>query len=282
MKSSITISLVPEAKGGPFVFWGDLAGSCAKAAELGFEAVEVFAPSGESLKQVKPLLAEHKLSLAAAGTGAGWVMHRLRLTDPDPGVREKARQFVGQIIDAAGSLGAPAIIGSMQGRYEGAVSREQALGWLEEGLNELGERAAGFKVPLLFEPLNRYETNMITSIEDGVVLLNRLATRNVKLLADMFHMNIEERSLAEAIHFAGSIIGHVHFVDSNRLAAGRGHIDLAEVVTALRVIEYQGYLSAEALAFPDSEAAARQTIESFNRYVRRIPPAAQEVEPALD
>ena len=282
MKSSITISLVPEAKGGPFVFWGDLAAHCAKAAELGFEAVEVFAPSGDALKQVKPLLAEHKLSLAAAGTGAGWVLHRLRLTDPDAGVRERARQFVGQIIDAAGNLGAPAIIGSMQGRYEGAVSRDQALGWLEEALNELGERAAGFKVPLLFEPLNRYETNMITSIEDGVVFLNRLATRNVKLLADLFHMNIEERSLAEAIHFAGSIIGHVHFVDSNRLAAGRGHIDLAEVVTALRVIEYQGYLSAEALPFPDSESAARQTIESFNRYVRRIAPAEPEAEPTLD
>src|SRR4051812_23751666 len=272
MKSSVTISLVPEAKGGPFVFWGDLASHCAKAAELGFDAVEIFAPSGDVLQQAKPFLSQHKLSLAAAGTGAGWVLHRLRLTDPDAGVREKARQFVGQIIDAAGSLGAPAIIGSMQGRFEGSVTRDQALGWLEEALNELGERAAGFKVPLLFEPLNRYETNLITTIEDGVVFLNRLATRNVKLLADLFHMNIEEKSLSEAIHFAGSIIGHVHFVDSNRLAAGRGHINLAEVVTALRVIEYQGYLSAEVVPFPDSESAARQTIESFNRYVRRILP----------
>src|SRR5438105_1000273 len=112
--SSVTISLVPEAKGGPFVFWGDLAGNCAKAAELGFDAVEIFAPSAETLAagEVKQLLGKYKLRLAAAGTGAGWLLHKLRLTDPDAVIRGKARQFIGEIIDAAGSLGAPAIIGS--------------------------------------------------------------------------------------------------------------------------------------------------------------------------
>jgi len=278
MKSSITISLVPEAKGGPFVFWGDLAGSCASAAKLGFDAVEVFAPSAAALKQVEESLFKNGLRLAAAGTGAGWVLHRLRLTDPDFQVRLKARQFIGEIIDAAGSLGASAIVGSMQGRFEGTVTREQALLWLEEALNELGERAATFKVPLLFEPLNRYETNLITSIEDGVVLLNRLSTRNVKLLADLFHMNIEERSLTEAIHFAGSLIGHIHFVDSNRLAAGRGHTHFGEVITALHDIGYEGYLSAEALPYPDPEAAAQQTLEAFNRFVLRIQPSEESAE----
>jgi sugar phosphate isomerase/epimerase len=282
MKSSVTISLVPQAQGGPFVFWGDLPGAAATAAGIGFDAIEVFAPSPEAFKEVKTVLSKHKLSLAAAGTGAGWVLHRWRLTDPDAGIRAKAREFIGQMIDAAGKLGAPAIIGSMQGRYEGAVTREQAIGWLEEALNELGERAGAYKVPLLFEPLNRYETNMINSIEDAVVMLNRLTTRNVKLLADLFHMNIEEKSLLEAIHFAGPTIGHIHFVDSNRLAAGRGHTDLATVVTALHDIGYEGYLSAEALPYPDSEAAARQTMDAFNRFVRRIPPPEAERVSELD
>ncbi len=267
IRSSITISLVPEAKGGPFVFWGDLVGNCAKAAELGFDAVEIFAPSGAALAagEVKQLLAKHNLRLAAAGTGAGWVLRKLRLTDADPAIRDKARQFIGEIIGAAGSLGAPAIIGSMQGRFEGAVSREQALDWLAEALNELGPLAARYHVPLLFEPLNRYETNLVNSMADAISLLNRLGTSNVKLLADLFHMNIEERSIPEAIRAKGRNIGHIHFVDSNRRAAGQGHIDLAGAVAALGDIDYNGYLSAEAIPYPDSDTAAAQTITAFKR-----------------
>src|SRR5256885_988989 len=98
MRSSVTISLVPEAKGGPFVFWGDVDRHCAQAAELGFDGVEIFAPSPEAFagNGVKSHLEKHKLKLAAAGTGAGWLLHKLRLTDADVKVREKARRFVGE------------------------------------------------------------------------------------------------------------------------------------------------------------------------------------------
>src|SRR5438105_3199479 len=95
IRSAVTISLVPETRGGPFVFWDDLAAGCRKAAELGFDAVEVFAPSGGAVngRELTRLLADHDLKLAALGTGAGWVVHKLRLTDPDPSVRGRARDF---------------------------------------------------------------------------------------------------------------------------------------------------------------------------------------------
>src|SRR6187455_1108864 len=85
IQSAVTISLVPEAKGGPFVFWGELAENCAKAASFGFDAIEVFARSAEDLnaRQLRDSLRQHNLKLAAMGTGAGWVVHKLRLTDPD-------------------------------------------------------------------------------------------------------------------------------------------------------------------------------------------------------
>jgi sugar phosphate isomerase/epimerase len=271
IRSSVTISLVPEAKGGPFVFWGDLPGACAKAAQLGFDAVEIFAPSPEVLgsASVKQLLAENKLALAAAGTGAGWILHRLSLTSSDATVRAGARKFITEMIDAAAQLGAPVIVGSLQGRFEGSVSREQALDWLAEGLNDVGEHAARRRVPLLYEPLNRYETNLINCVQDGVALLDRLRTRGVKLLADLYHMNIEERSIPEALRAGSRHIGHVHFVDSNRRAAGEGHIDFAAAVAALQEIGYDGYLSAEAVPYPNSETAAAQTIKTFREVVKR-------------
>src|SRR5712671_2413866 len=123
MRSAITIALVPEMRGGPFVFSDGLVDGCAKAAELGFDAVEIFPESADAVDagQLKLLLAKYNLRIAAVGSGAGWVKHRLHLTDPDAAVRRRAREFIGAMIDFAGGFGAPAIIGSMQGRWGDSV-----------------------------------------------------------------------------------------------------------------------------------------------------------------
>jgi sugar phosphate isomerase/epimerase len=109
---------------------------------------------------------------------------------------------------------------------------------------------------------------MATTLAAGASLLAALGGLHVKLLADLFHMNIEETDIAAAIRDAGSLVGHVHFVDSNRRPAGMGHIDFTPIIDALSDCHYDGYLSAEAFAFPDPDAAARQTIESFRRIVQ--------------
>jgi sugar phosphate isomerase/epimerase len=271
MKSAITVSLVPQARGGPFVFWEGLDNAFAQAAALGFDAVEIFPPSAEAIgiAKVRELCARHGLSVAAVGTGGGWVAHKWHLCHPDAAVRGQARQFICEIIDAAAQLGAPAILGSMQGRVEGEVSREQALGWLGEALRAFGTRGAAAGQVFLYEPLNRYETNLFNRLGDAAEFLDAVGADGVKLLADLFHMNIEEASIADALRAAGSRIGHVHFADSNRRAVGFGHTEIAPIIAALREIGYAGFLSAEVLPLPDSAAAARQTIESFRRFTSR-------------
>lgn len=265
MKSAITISLVSEARGGPFVFW-DLPGGCQSAQELGFDAVEIFPPSADAIRelQVPQFLEHHNLKLAAMGTGAGWVKHGLTLTSPDSSIRNQAMAFIRSIIDVAGPLGAPAIIGSMQGRFGEGVTREQALTWLADAMKVLGAHASQYGVPLLYEPLNRYETNVCNTIDEGVNLLKKMRSKSVLLLADLFHMNIEEENIADALKHGGKYIGHVHFVDSNRRAAGCGHLDYAPIMAALRDINYDRYLSAEALSWPDPQTAAKHTIKMFD------------------
>ena len=276
IRSSVTISLVPQARGGPFVFWDDLADSCRKAARLGFDAVEVFpsAPDAIDPAHLRGLLEQHGLALAAVGTGAGWVIRHLTLTHADPAIRRQATDFIRSIIDLAGPFGAPGIIGSMQGRWGESVDRNTALGWLSEALDDLGEHAKSFGVPLLYEPLNRYETNLINTVGDGVRLLESLATRNVRLLADLFHMNIEEADLGEAIRAGGPHVGHLHFVDSNRRPAGNGHLDYPPIVAALEAIGYAGFASAEALPYPDPDAAAGRTMDAFRLLFRHEVPGA--------
>jgi sugar phosphate isomerase/epimerase len=271
IRSAVTVSLTPEARGGPFVYWDGLEDACVRAECLGFDAIEVFPRDITAIDApaLRNCMEKHGLRLAAVGTGAGSVVQQLRLTSPNPDERERAKAFIATIIDFAASFDAPAIIGSMQGRCDPGVPREQAVDWLVEGLESLAQRAEGEGVPLIYEPLNRYETNLFNRVGDTAEILRSLRTRNVKILADLFHMNIEEASIPDAIRQAGDLIGHVHFADSNRRAIGFGHTEMAPIAEALRAIGYDGYASAEILPLPDSDAAAQQTIGAFHQYFPR-------------
>ena len=270
IKSAVTISLVEPARKGPFVFHDDLADACRTTAGLGFDAVEVFAPSGEAIRSLplNRILKEYGLDLAAVGTGAGLLIHGLHLCDADRVRRQQAEEFIRDVIDAGADFGAPTIIGSMQGRLHAGTDRLAGMQRLQDSLGRLGQHAAKCGVRLIFEPLNRYETNLVTTIAEGIELIESASSDAVVLLADLFHMNIEESCLVDALRTGGDLIGHVHFVDSNRQAAGRGHLDFVPIAAALAKIGFEGYASAEAFPIPDSGEAARQTIETFRRVFR--------------
>lgn len=268
MKSAVTLSLVPEARGGPFVYRDDPARACEAAARLGFDAIEIFPPSATALREMKfsAHLNRHGLKAAAVGSGGGWVRERLSLTAADPSVRDRARRFIAEMIDAAAELGAPVIVGSMQGcRLDGA-DRASALARLAEALHELAGRARGLGMRLLYEPLNRFETDLCNTLADGAELLAAAKSENLRLLADLFHMNIEEANLADSVRAAGGAIGHFHLADSNRRPAGCGHTDIAPVAAALREIGFDGYVSAECLPWPDPDAAAERTVRAIRRF----------------
>ncbi len=270
IKSAVTISLVPEAKGGPFVLWDGLEEGMKTAATLGYDAVEIFAPGPDAVgvEEVMELIERYGVEISTLGTGAGWVLHGWSLTAAEEASRRHAIDFVKTIIERAAAFGASAIIGSMQGRSGNGVSRDQALDFLAIALEELGEFVQQHKQALIYEPLNRYETDLINSVRDGVALLNRMENKNLVLLADLFHMNIEEANVGDALREGGKHIGHVHFVDSNRNPAGCGHLDYGPVVEALSDIEFNGYAAAEARPWPTPQAAAASTIDSFKRLFR--------------
>ena len=151
------------------------------------------------------------------------------------------------------------------------------MAWLKEELDQLGPRAHALDVPLLYEPLNRYETNLFNTVDDALAFLPTLRTRNVRLLLDLFHMNIEEADMASAIRRAGPMIGHVHFADTNRRAVGMGHLDVGPVAEALRAAGYDGWVSAEVRPLPDAAAAMDATLRSFRGWLgtREARPSGQ-------
>ncbi len=270
IKSSITFSAVPEAQGGPFVYWGSLEESMRSAKDLGFDAIEIFPPSPDYFQTIDAakLAQQTGLEIAAVGTGAGWLKHKLSLADAEPQVRARAMEFLSSMLVAATQLQAPMIIGSMQGRSVTGVSKTQSKEFLREGLERLDAQAKAIGGNILYEPLNRYETDQCNTLAQGTELICGLSS--TKLLADWFHMNIEEADMVESILKAGTAIGHVHFADTNRLAVGSGHLSVQPLIDALGQIGYCGFLSAEVFPQPDSQSAAERTIRSFKQSVRSV------------
>jgi sugar phosphate isomerase/epimerase len=268
IRSCVTIALVDDIKTGPWIFWEDLERSMAKASELGFDAIELFTASAAAVDPtvLASLLEKYQLKLAAVGTGAGKVLHGLTLTDPSEDVRKKAISFISDMIAFGAAFGAPAIIGSMQGQQ--GQDRQQALAWVAVGLRMLSHEAEEKGVALIYEPLNRYETTLFNTLEAGVNFIESEDLRNVKLLADLFHMNIEEADMPASIRAYAGHIGHVHFADSNRRPVGYGHTDLGPIALALQESGYSGFVSAEAFPWPDSDAAALQTMKAFKQFFR--------------
>jgi sugar phosphate isomerase/epimerase len=116
---------------------------------------------------------------------------------------------------------------------------------LLEALGELGRHAAAEGTWLLFEPLNRYEDHMVNTLDQAVELCQATGTGAVKVVADLFHMNIEEDDLAASIRRAAPYLGHVQLADSNRLQPGAGHLDWSAALAALAEVGYDGYLALE-------------------------------------
>jgi sugar phosphate isomerase/epimerase len=107
---------------------------------------------------------------------------------------------------------------------------------LVEGLTELGEHAAREGVFVLLEPLNRFEDHMVNRLDQAVELCRTVGLDSVRVMGDLFHMNIEEPDIAESIRSSGPYLVHAHLADSNRLQPGTGHTDFASAFVAFREI----------------------------------------------
>lgn len=116
---------------------------------------------------------------------------------------------------------------------------------LLDALGELGAHAAREGVSILLEPLNRYEDHMVNRLEQAVELAGATGLDSVGVVADSYHMNIEEADVAESLRAAAPRLRHVQVSDSNRLEPGAGHLDWDGFVAALRGIGYAGDLAWE-------------------------------------
>jgi len=115
---------------------------------------------------------------------------------------------------------------------------------LLEELRTVGKTAEDVGSKVLLEPLNRYETHFMNRLEQAAQVCDELGSDGVKIMADYFHMSIEEKDIVESLKRFSGLIYHVHLADSNRLTPGNGHTDFSSL-KVLRDAGYGFYLSLE-------------------------------------
>lgn len=233
---------------------------------LGYQGVELAVrdPTAVPARALRALFARYGLEVPALGTGQAWVEEGLSLTHPDPAVRAAALRRLEGHLELAAEWGAMVIIGLIRGRLGPGEDPGGARARLAEGLDRLARQAAARGVRLALEPLNRYEVDLLHTVEEAMALIQELGHEGIGILFDTFHANIEEASMEAALRQAGPRLFHVHLADSNRRAPGWGHLDFRPLLTTLRAIGYRGWLSAEVLPVPSLEAAMTQ----FARWAR--------------
>ena len=264
MQLSIVLS-THAAQFNAVAFKGDFEANIAKIAGYGYDGVELAVrdPALVDAEALKQVLAANGLGVPAIGTGQAWGEERLSFTSIDPVVRQAAVHRIKAHIPLARRLNALIIIGLIRGVTPPGQTHTQSLDYLVEALGECAAEAALSGVRLGLEPINRYETDLIHNVDEGLVLLTRVGADNLGLLLDTFHMNIEEPVIEESIRRCGEHIFHFHVANSNRWYPGAGHLDFSSILGALRSTGYQGWVSGEFMPLPDGDIAARNGLASM-------------------
>jgi sugar phosphate isomerase/epimerase len=223
----------------------DVALSIDRLARLGYDAVEIEGePESHDPSKIRKLAGDAGLTVASVCPN---FTEERDLSHPDPQIRSIAVAYLRAVAEFAAEVGAPLFIVAPT-----AYARVRPLAdpfdewlWAVEGIRTTGDHASTLGVDLSLECWNRYGTYMLNRLEEGARLWHETGLANGGVMADTFHMNIEERSVSGAILAHANLLNHVHLSDSNRLAPGLGHIDFAEVLRALAEVGYKRSLAFE-------------------------------------
>ena len=199
----------------------------------------------------------------------GWHAGEVRdLASSDEAVRSYAVRYTQKCIDLAASLDEPPLIeiAAVPPHSEypvTSVPRPTLRRNFVKSTREIGAYAAPRGVRVAIEPINRFEgyAGFLNSIMEAKSVADEVGADNVGVLADFFHVNIEDAALADTLRLAGDKLMCIHLADSNRQAPGTGHLDFLQVVRTLNTIGYSGYLSLDAVpAKPDWKTLVKSSI----------------------
>ncbi|MFG2011169.1 TIM barrel protein [Micromonospora sp. NPDC048868] len=242
----------------------DLIQKYALATALGYDAIELRGSGDLGLARRLPELRRARAAGVVMPTVCVEMDHFIGDFDPERS-RDAVRNLRSQlsVIAELGGVGAmtPAAWGMFSRRlppFEPPRPPAADRQVLVDALGELGEHARAEGVTLFLEPLNRYEDHMVNRLADAVALCAAVGLPTVRVVADTFHMNIEEDDVHRALRAAAPYLGHVQVSDSNRYQPGAGHLAWPALLRTLLEIDYRGWLALECRLRGDPVRALHQ------------------------
>lgn len=231
----------------------------ARAKQIGFDVFEMAVEQPEliDLDVVKRAYEENEIGAtlcAVIGPGRD-------LSHEDSQVRETTKSYIRWCITAAAKIGSLVVSGPLyssvgKARWIPADERAHERARAVEGLREMAAFASDHGVKLALEPLNRFEIDMVNTVEQALELIEEIGSPSVGLLLDSFHMHIEEKDTKEAILKAGKRLFNFHSNENDRGIPGTGQVNWKGIIEGLKEIDYQGSLVIESFT-PELEAIAR-------------------------
>lgn len=260
MKLGIAVSTYPSSFSYIVYNGGNMRSILQQICGLGYEGVDLFVgylsereidELGDQYAQYHIEVANY-LPMALSGTGGSF-------TDVDRGRRVSYVAGYKREMEMAARLDTQCMpVGFSRGPKAPDRSWRHYFDTLADSLMELWEYGEKLGITICLEPINRFEANTLNSTGECLAFLDEYDLSGVKLLLDIFHMNIEDASIEQSILDAGDKIGHFHAADTNRYGAGKGHADFDALIGALRQARYTGYLSMEAKALSDPYTCAKE------------------------
>ena len=176
-----------------------------------------------------------------------------------PAIREAGVAYIKTCIDIAHRAGSPLVSGPMYAQtgrtgLQSPQAKQQQTDWAVENMQTVAAYAKAAGIKLAVEPLNRFETDFLNTVDQGLAFFQQIGADNVGFLLDTFHMNIEEKHTGAAIRKAGDRVFNFHACGNDRGTPGSDHIDWDGIKEALLAIGYDSYL----------------VIESFNTDITEI------------
>jgi sugar phosphate isomerase/epimerase len=239
----------------------------------GYQGIQLSAVSHRAgLDAVKKSLAGSSIRLLIHGRGGG-------ILAGDAETRAKAVETISDGLYEAASLGAVgSILVPIRSQAEIAPPPPSSFGVhpmktvvdlereiLIEQLGKLAPVAEDAGVPIILEPLNRYETHLIKSLDDAAEICRAVNSTGIKMMGDFFHMNIEDDDMGAAIERNADVLAYIHLADSNRYQPGTGHLDFTPGFRALKKIGYDGYMTLECKIKGEATVGALEETATFLR-----------------
>ncbi len=239
------------------------------ASRLSVDGVDLFLSevAEADASELSRLSEAHSVDIVLISPLADLIEASITMTSPDHALADDYMCRAPRHLELAAAVGAIVPIGFTRGRRtHNDVPVPDYDTRLMEALVRYDALAQEFGIQLAIEPINRYEIDSVNTVQDAVRLVRDCDLKNTGILADLFHMNIEEVSIVEALRSAADLLTHVHISDSNRRAPGAGHLNLLPVVRTLKRADYDGFLGIEAILGDASEDAIRASVG----YVRAL------------